>query len=137
MRFCLLLVLACLFQSCGSERELHVHEKDYEWLQEIEADKRGILKRQLANLAVTYAHRQGDVETVAEAVVDACAVEINEVVEAAAQVRAAERGAGLQREAEVDDYKASLHKSLRKTLWKSVIKIITDERAKKARSQDL
>ena len=34
MRLIILMILVCCFQSCGKERELHVHEKEYEWLQE-------------------------------------------------------------------------------------------------------
>lgn len=131
MRSLLLIALLVLFQACGNDRELHTHEKEYEWLQEIETEKRAILNKHVANLAVRYAHKAGDPKTIAEAVVDASAIEINELVDAAGEVKTAERGGGLDRETEVDQYKESLRKNLRKTLYKNVVTIIENERAKK------
>jgi hypothetical protein len=137
MRLILLLLIACCFQSCGKERELHVHEKEYEWLEEIGVEKRRILKTHVANLAIKYAGKKGDAADIALAVVDACAVEINEVVMAAAEVKSAERGGGLKRESEVDAYKVKLEKGLRRSLWKKVTVIIKSEREKKKTNADM
>ena len=126
---CLLLLFGAL--ACG-KRELHVHEKEYEWLQEIEVEKRQLLKNKAANLAVQYALKAGEPDVLAQVIVDACAIEINEVVEAAGEVKSGERGGGLKQETSVDDYKTQLNKDLRRTLWQQISGIIVDERAKRA-----
>lgn len=128
---CLLSILMCV--TACNDRELHVHEKEYEWLQEIEAKKRKELKITMANLAVQYAHKAGDPGDIAAMVVDACSTEINRVVEAAGEVKSGERGGGLKRESEVDKFKKTTEANLRKKLWKEVTKIIENERAKKAK----
>ena len=134
MRFIFVAVLTVVLvsiTSCG-KRELHVHEKEYEWLQEIETEKRQLLKNKAANLAVQYAHKAGEPDVIAQVIVDACAIEINEVVAAAGEVKSGERGGGLKQESSVDDFKVTLNKDLRRTLWKQITGIINDERAKRA-----
>lgn len=131
MRYLILVLLACMTVSSCNKRELHTHEKEYEWLQEIETEKRRVLNTTLANLAIQYANKSGAAEDIAELVVDACAIQIEEVVAAAGEVKTAERGGGLERESEVDTYKENLQKNLRKKLWQEVTKIISAERAKK------
>lgn len=128
---------SCLFiavlvvGACG-KRELHMHEKEYEFLQEIEAEKLTILKTKAANLAVRYASKAGDVDVIAEAIVDACAIEVNEVVAVAAEVKSGELGGGLAQETAVDAFQERLQKQLRRTLWEQCKEIIAAERKKKA-----
>lgn len=127
----ILLVMTTAMLSCGQKRELHVHIKEYEWLKEIEAEKRELLKQKAANLAVNYAHKAGEPDVLAQVIVDACAIEINEVVEAASEVKSGEKGGGLKQETAVDEFKETINKDLRRVLWKQITQIINAERAKK------